>query len=145
MEYGKKIRLGGFNLLKYKNGDGMTFIKVRTIMGNWAMEYREDSALFGFLDMERTKDQDNALQVIFVNAFMAASFAEADFQHDILVASGELQKRIGDGAESASDEEDAEIVSNLKAEHEVMETLVKEQGWVEAPVGDIEAAEDKMV
>lgn len=131
MEYGKKIRIGGFNLLKYKNSSDMTFIKVSTVMGNWGMEYREDSVLFGFLDMERTKDQDNALHAMFVNAFMAASFAEADFQHDIIVASGELQKRIGAGAEPVSKEEDEEILDNLKAEHGVMEELLKEQGFGE--------------
>ena len=45
MEYGKrKIELGGFRLLKYKK-DEMSFIKVSTLMGNWAMEWRGYSCL----------------------------------------------------------------------------------------------------
>ena len=127
MEYGKKIRLGGFNLLKYKNKDEQTFIKVSTVMGVWSMEYREDNALFPFLDKERIKDEDDALQIIFINAFMAATFAEADFQHDILLASDALRMRIDGGAEQLSDEEDAEIIENMKAEHDIAERLYAEE------------------
>lgn len=125
MEYGKKIRLGGFNLLKYKNVSEQTFIKVSTVMGNWSMEYREDCALFGFLDKERNKDEDSALQIMFINAFVAATFAEADFQHDICMAGGALQERINKNAEPVSEEEDQEIIANMKAETEILEEMVK--------------------
>lgn len=133
MEYGKKIRLGGFHLLKYKKDD-MTFIKVSTIMGNWAMEYREDALLYPLLDKDRTEDEDKALNYLVVNAFMAANLAEADFQHEILEAAGRLQERINKGAEKVSDEEDAEILKTMKTETEMIEHLNGEEGKTEAEV-----------
>lgn len=136
MEYGKKIRLGGFHLLKYKK-DEMTFIKVSTIMGNWAMEYREDSVLFGFLDTDRTKEQDEALHVVIVNSFMAATFIEADFQHEILDAAGRLQERMNKQSEPISDEEDAGILESMKVEHEVIEELANQINGEESGEADL--------
>lgn len=123
MEYGKKTRIGGFDCLKYKKGD-MSFIKIGTIMGNWSMEWREDSILYRLFDSDLTEDELKSLNVMIVNSFMVSNFCEADFQHAVLVASSELQERINAEAKPVSDEEDKEILNGLKAEHEAMEELL---------------------
>lgn len=134
MEYGKKERIGGFDLLKFKRNE-MTFIKVSNVMGNWSMEYREDCVMFRWLDSERTKEQTEAIHVLIVNTFMAATFVEADFQHDILVAASALQERINNDAMPLSDEEDMETVKNMETEHKIMEYLLNgEEGKADATV-----------
>lgn len=120
MDYGKKMRVGGFNLLKYKKDD-MSFIRVSTIMGNWAMEYREDSILYQWLDCDRTEEQDEALHVLFVNSFMVGSFLEAEFQHDVVIAAGKFQERINAEAPEVSEEEDAEALNEMRLIHEMDE------------------------
>ena len=125
MEYGKKTRIGGFDCLKYKKGD-MSFIKIGTIMGNWAMEWREDTLMYHTLDADITDEERQAVQVAVVNAFMCGSFLDGDFQHEVLVAAGGLQKRMMVDAPVVSDEEDAEILKQQRTEHEVMEELGKE-------------------
>lgn len=123
MDYGKKERIGGFDLLKYKNVDGMSFIKVTTIMGNWSMEHREGSNLYEFINAERTKERDEAIHIMFVNAYMSATIAEADYQHDLLVAAGELDKRINSDVQQISEEEDAELLKKMKADAEIEEEV----------------------
>ena len=126
MEYGKKIMVGGFNVLKVKKDD-ISFIKVSSIMGNWAVEYREDTLIYHCLDDEEVpEDGKRALGVMIVNAFMASTIVDAEFQRDILDAAGRLQERMNMSAESVSDEEDAEILSQMKTEHEMMENLAEE-------------------
>lgn len=125
MDYGKKERIGGFDLLKYKKDD-MSFIRVSTIMGNWAIEYREDSVVFHHLNDERDDEQNEALHIIFVNAFMASSFIEADYQHDLMVAAGELEKRIKNESERVSEEEDAEILNKIRTAEEMKDFIDKE-------------------
>lgn len=126
MEYGKKTRLGGFNVLKYKNGE-MSYIKVSTIAGNWSMEYREDHSLFLLLDNVTTEEDGVALKILFVNSFIASSMLDAELQHDIMLAGSRFQERINANHESLSEEEDKEIIDNMKAESEMMEELSKEE------------------
>ena len=126
MEYGKKIRLGGFNCLKYKKGD-MSFIKVSTIMGNWSMEWREDTIMYRTLDSDLSEDDVKSINVVIVNAFMVGNFVEADFQHAVMVAADEFSKRMNSDAEQISEEEDQEIITNLKAEHEALEELMSSE------------------
>ena len=126
MEYGKKIMVGGFNVLKVKKDD-ISFIKVSSIIGNWAVEYREDTLMYHCLDDEEVpEDGKRALGVMIVNAFMASTIVDAEFQREILDAAGRLQERMNMSAESVSDEEDAEILSQMKTEHEMMEKLAEE-------------------
>lgn len=135
MDYGKKERVGGFDLLKYKNVDGMSFIKVTTIMGNWSMEYREGSNLYEFINAERTKEKDEAIHIMFVNAYMSATIAEADYQHDLLIAAGELDKRINSDVPQMSEEEDAELLEKMKVAEEIeQEVRNGEEGATEAEV-----------
>lgn len=125
MEYGKKLSVGGFNYLKFKR-DEMSFIKVSALMGNWAMEWREDTLMYHTLDADITDEERQAVQIAVVNAFMCGSFLDADFQHGVLVAAGELKKRMMADAPVVSEEEDAEILSQLKTEHEMMDALEEE-------------------
>ena len=125
MEYGKKVNVGGFNYLKFKRNE-MSFIKVTTIMGHWSMEWREDTLMYHALDSDLDKDQLAAVNVAIVNAFMCGCFLDGEFQHSVQVAAGELQERMNAEVKPLSDEEDAEVLSQLKAEHEMMETLGEE-------------------
>jgi hypothetical protein len=143
MEYGKKTNVGGFTYLKYKK-DEMSFIKVSTLMGGWSMEWREDMLMYHILDGDIAEDERNGLNVAVINAFMCATLLDGDFQHSVQVAAGELQERLNEGVKSVSEEEDAEILKQLRTEHEMYEELGKEQGWSEAPTGEIKTAADKL-
>lgn len=125
MEYGKKVNVGGFTYLKFKRNE-MSFIKVTTIMGHWSMEWREDTLMYHALDSDLDNDQLAAVNVAIVNAFMCGCFLDGEFQHSVQVAAGELQERMNAEVKPLSDEEDAEVLSQLKAEHEMMETLGEE-------------------
>lgn len=124
MEYGKKIMVGGFNVLKFKK-DEISFIKVSTIMGTWSMEYREDTVMYHTLDSDMGEDEKSALSVLIVNTFMVGNFLDADLQHSVMLAAGELQERISKSSESVSDEEDAEILNQMRTEAEIVEEMVK--------------------
>lgn len=134
MEYGKKINVGGFDYLKFKR-DEMSFIKVTTIMGHWAMEWREDTLMYHALDSDLDNDQLAAVNVAVINAFMCGCFLDGDFQHSVQVAAGELQERMNAEAKvEVSEEEDAEILNQLRTEAEMYEELGKElnKGQVDA-------------
>lgn len=122
MDYGKKERLGGFNVLKYKKDD-MSFIKVSVVMGNWAVEYREDSSMFHFLNADLEEDQRDALHVLLVNAFMVSNFVDAELQHSVMLAAGEFEKRVNEAAEEVSEEEDQKILEEERISHEIMEEM----------------------
>lgn len=126
MEYGKKMRIGGFDLLKYKNVHGQSFIKVTAVMGHWSVEYREDCMLYPILDAEHSKEEQNALHVMITNAYFASTLLDADFQHGIHMLVDEADKRINSNVEQISEEEDKEIIENMKTEHEIMEEMMKE-------------------
>ena len=131
MEYGKKIMIGGFNILKFKRDD-ISLIKVSTIMGTWAMEYREDTKMYHALDSELDEMEQTALGVLIVNTFMVANFLDAELQHSVMLASGELQKRINAEAEPVSEEEDADILAQKKTEADIIEHLADgEEGKTE--------------
>lgn len=124
MEYGKKIELGGFRLLKYKK-DEMSFIKVSTLMGNWAMEWREDTLVYHCFDSELSEDNMEALKVMVVNAFMVSSFLDAEMQHSVLIAAKEYSERIVEEAPVLSDEEDKEILEQMQVEGEITEAFLE--------------------
>ena len=124
MEYGKKIELGGFRLLKYKK-DEMSFIKVSTLMGNWAMEWREDTLVYHCFDSELSEDNMEALKVMVVNAFMVSSFLDAEMQHSVLIAAKEYGDRIVEEAPVLSDEEDKEILEQMQVEAEITEAFLE--------------------
>lgn len=125
MEYGKKIELGGFRLLKYKK-DEMSFIKVSTLMGNWAMEWREDTLVYHCFDSELSEDNMEALKVMVVNAFMVSSFLDAEMQHNVMIAAKEFSDRVLNDAPEVSEEEDNEILEQERVKHEVIEALGEE-------------------
>nr|DAV38604.1 MAG TPA: hypothetical protein [Caudoviricetes sp.] len=135
MEYGKKIQVGNFTLLKYKRED-FSYLKVATVAGNWAMEYREDTMVFVQVDMsEDDKEMLDALSVIFTNAMACASIVDATFQHSVVVAIDEFINR---PTEELSDEEDAKILEEERMAHEIKDEAENEQkgkadtySWVE--------------
>lgn len=124
MEYGKKISVGGFAYLKFKR-DEMSFIKVSTLMGGWSMEWREDMLMYHILDGDISDEERKGINVAIVNAFMCGTIFDSDFQHSVMVAAGELQERMNKEAESVSEEEDQEILKQLRTENEVIEEFVK--------------------
>lgn len=125
MKYGKKISVGGFAYLKYKK-DEMSFIKVSTLMGGWSMEWREDMLMYHILDGDISDEERKGINVAVINAFMCGTILDSDFQHSVMVAAGELQERMNKEAESVSEEEDQEILKQLRTESEVIEELVNE-------------------
>lgn len=126
MEYGKKISVGGFAYLKFKR-DEMSFIKVSTLMGGWSMEWREDMLMYHILDGDISDEERKGINVAIVNAFMCGTILDSDFQHSVMVAAGELQERMNAEAKvEVSEEEDAEILNQLRTEAEMYEEFGKE-------------------
>lgn len=125
MEYGKKTRIGGFDLLKYKNVHGQSFIKVSTVMGNWSVEYREDCSLYTILDTEHPEEETNALHVMLANGYFASTLLDAEFQHGVLLLISEYEKRMNAEVEQVSEEEDKEIIENMKTETEILTEMMK--------------------
>lgn len=126
MEYGKKERMGGFDLLKVKKGD-MSFIVVRTIAGGWSIEYREDTVMYHCLDEPMDEPTKEALNVVIMNAYMSSTIVDAEFQRDIMSSAEKLSYRMLSEAEEISDEEDAKILEDERRLHEIAEEMEKEE------------------
>ena len=130
MEYGKKISVGGFAYLKFKR-DEMSFIKVSTLMGGWSMEWREDMLMYHILDGDISDEERKGINVAVINAFMCGTILDSDFQHSVMVAAGELQERMNAEVKvEVSEEEDAEILKQLRTETEIYEEFGKEFGYI---------------
>lgn len=96
MEYGKKIRVGNYFLLKYKKS-GFTFIKVGDIGGVFGFEVREDSQMYHLydeVDMDIEGNELRAIHSVIENAFGAITLVDVEFQHDVRVAITEYLKRV---------------------------------------------------
>ena len=111
MEFGKKLEVGNFTLLKYKKKD-RAHIKIETVSKEWSLEYGEGSGMFYMFDNHPVEDDMyNPLMLLLLNSFYASTLLDAGYQSDLFNCIGKLLSK---PEEDISEEEDARIIEDLK-------------------------------
>ena len=117
MEFGKKLRIGNYVLLKYKQ-DGNAFIKVSTISGEWSVIYRSDNKLFTLFDSLSEEEYESAGMFI-TSMYAVCGIIDAELTNDIILAVDKHIERLKKGSEEISQEEDQKILDDMKREIEM--------------------------
>lgn len=105
--------------------DGTDYMEVRTIGGEFRVMYRMDHIIYSMLDSLEEENKDS-LAVIFGNIMAVATVIDADFHHDVIVATQSLIDRINHSSisnEIETEEESQNIISEMKAEYEATNGL----------------------
>lgn len=120
MEFGKKIRIGNFYLLKYLKQE-VPYMKVGTISEIWSMEYGVTHGMFQLLD-KATPDEYAAIRSIITNMFSTASILDMQYTKDVAEATKRyLESRKSD----ISDEDDKKILESEKEAYIAKENILK--------------------
>ncbi|WP_293738981.1 hypothetical protein [uncultured Parabacteroides sp.] len=121
MEYGKKIQIHNFVMLKHKV-DKMSFIKVSSVAGDWLVSYREDNIMYLTLDMAKEEDYE-ALHNVFTAIYGTCNIVDSDFTKDVFDALYRTIKRRKDTAPLQMD--DGRVLEEDRRMHEIKEEIEK--------------------
>lgn len=119
MEYGKKIQIHNFVMLKHKV-DKMSFIKVSSVAGDWQVSYREDNIMYLTLDMAKEEDYE-ALHNVFTAIYGTCNIVDSDFTKDVFDALYRTIKRREDTAPLQMD--DSRVLEEDRRMHEIKEEI----------------------
>lgn len=119
MEYGKKIQIHNFVMLKHKV-DKMSFIKVSSVAGDWLVSYREDNIMYLTLDMAKEEDYE-ALHNVFTAIYGTCNIVDSDFTKDVFDALYRTIKRREDTAPLQMD--DSRVLEEDRRMHEIKEEI----------------------
>lgn len=122
MEYGKKVQIHNFVMVKYKV-DKTSFIKVSSVNGDWSVSYREDNIMFLVLDKAEGKEYD-ALYNIFTTIYGISSIIDPELTSDVFDAINRYVERRKAEAVKVSGEEDRKILEEERAGWESEEANV---------------------
>ena len=123
MKYGKKIQIGNYTFLKIKreynlNGTKvrLAVIRVQTISGHWAMEYREDMPFFMLVEAGVDDESMNkGLGYIMSNAYIMGQIVpDTEFLNALNKCIEEFASRRAEKGEQPTKEEDDKIIEELK-------------------------------
>lgn len=117
MEYGKKIQIHNFVMLKYEV-DKMSFIKVSSVAGDWSVSYREDNIMYLTLDMAKEEDYE-ALNNVFTAIYGTCNIVDSEFTKDILDVLNRYFERLEVERPVVSEEEDARILEEERRMNEI--------------------------
>lgn len=117
MDYGKKVRIGNFSLLKYRKGEE-SFVRAAAISGEWAMEWGMFSPMFSVFDSLESDDDLQGASVFVTMVFVASGMLDAGFIHDVFRAAQECVER---RKKLATDEENEEIMSEIDELEDMVE------------------------
>ena len=92
MDYGKKIQIHNFVVLKYKV-DKTSFIKVSTVTGDWSVLYREDSIMYLTLDMA-DESQYEGIYNVMVGMYGACNTVDQEFTKELFDALNRFYERL---------------------------------------------------
>ena len=120
MEFGKKIIIGNFYLLKFLKQE-VPYIKVGTVSEIWSMEYGVNHNMFRTLD-NAVEEEFPALSVIINNVFATASIIDLEYSKDVAMA---INKYIDRQNVEISEEEDKKILEQEKEAHIAKENIIK--------------------
>lgn len=130
MEFGKSVRIGSLDVLKYKDTKGNPFIKVSVINNDFSITYGAGSPIFMFIDNDKLEDSEsNLLYLMIINAYASATTTEAQLAVDIMDAIKGFMKRCEETV-LTTEEEDARNLEHVKLDHDMreeMDNLKKEQ------------------
>jgi hypothetical protein len=131
MEFGKKLRVGNFEFLKYSktvNGKdekgrrvkaSIPYIRMSAISGSFAAEWQAGQPMYLLLDGYEIENRaDNMGMLVVTNLMYVGNNLDAEFQVSVLRAAGELIER-QEG--EVSEEEDKKIVDEERRAAEMRE------------------------
>jgi len=116
MEYGKKVQVYNFVMLKYKV-DKTSFIKVASVAGDWSVSYREDNIMYLTLNMAKEEEYE-ALHNIFTGIYGTCNIVNSDFTKEIFDSMSRYFERLKGNRLAVSDEEDSKILEESRMMNE---------------------------
>lgn len=124
MDYGKKVQIHNFVMLKYRV-DKTSFIKVSSVNGEWSVSYREDNIMFLTLDMAGEESRE-ALHNVFTAIYGTCQIVDSEYTKEVFDAMNRYFERIKDKKKPVSEEEDAKIIDEERKMYEMKENEEKE-------------------
>lgn len=123
MEYGKKIQVHNFVMLKYKV-DKTSFIKVASAAGDWFVSYREDNIMYLTLDVAKEEEYE-ALYNVFTGIYGTCNIVDPDFTKEVFDAMNRHFENLNGSRPAVSDEEDSKILEEERRINEIKEEIEK--------------------
>lgn len=124
MDYGKKIQIHNFVVLKYKV-DKASFIKVSTVAGDWSVSYREDNIMYLTLDMA-DESQYEGIYNVMVGMYGACNTVDKEFTKDLFDALHRFYERLKARQNAVSEEEDAKALEEERRMNELKEEISRD-------------------
>ena len=124
MNYGKKIQIHNFVVLKYKI-DKTSFIKVSTVSGDWSVSYREDNIMYLTLDMA-DESQYEGIYNVMVGMYGACNTVDQEFTKELFGALHRFYERLKSKQPAVSEEENAKVLKDEKRIVELKEEISRD-------------------
>lgn len=124
MNYTEDVRFSNFiaSKIQRENGD---IIRIGTLDGGWAVEMREDMAMFAFFDSCEGEMDMRVAELLITNIWAVCCMRDAEFHMDINKAINALMNRVPMSV--VSDEEDKAILDEMQSAMMDQELYEKEQ------------------
>lgn len=124
MDYGKKVQIHNFVMLKYRV-DKTSFIKVSSVNGEWSVSYREDNIMFLTLDMAGEENHE-ALHNVFTAIYGTCQIVDSEYTKEVFDAMNRYFERLKTEKKPVSEEEDAKVLDEERKMYEMKENEEKE-------------------
>ena len=124
MDYGKKIQIHNFVVLKYKI-DKTSFIKVSTVAGDWSVLYREDNIMYLTLDMA-DESQYEGIYNVMVGMYGVCNMVDQEFTKELFDALNRFYERLKARQNAVSEEEDAKALEEERRMNELKEGISRD-------------------
>lgn len=124
MEFGKK-RLGNWIVTKY-NKEGVPFIRIKPVSGEFAWEYSSLDEMFPFIEAAIDDESShNGFQTCIGIMGMFIHAKDPVF-YDLCLKCMEVYAEVAEIRKPTTHEEELEIIKEMKVEYELAEELEKE-------------------
>lgn len=119
MKDGEKLQIRNWIVEKVEM-DGVDFMEVCTVNGDFRVMYRMDCKMFALLDTIKSNDKKSheAMSVLFGNVYSVSSILDADFQHSVLMATAAYIDKVG--VSDISEEESERIIEEERTAYEMV-------------------------
>jgi hypothetical protein len=125
MEFGKK-RLGNWIITKY-NKDGVPYIKIKPVSGQFAWEYSSLDEMFPYVETAIDDESShNGFQTCIGIMGMFIHVKDPVF-YDLYLKCMEVYAEVAEIRKPTTHEEELEIIKEMKVEYELAEELKKEE------------------
>lgn len=121
MEFGEK-RLGNWVVTKYDN-EGVPFIRIKPVSGEFSWEYSSLDEIFPFIEAAMdNEDAHNGFQTCLSIMGMFLHAKDPIF-YDLYLKCLEVYADIADKRNPTTQEEERQIIEEMKVEYEIAEEL----------------------